>query len=238
MTKTNVEKREWRKRDQTIDLQDDVLRRIKREMGVTKFLPISSGKLVDLWWRPVELETVMGRTKTGDSPLNIHVQILVDTSPYWCNPCGDEISLAFRTDPREIALLCYLFARVNACISCISILDFQKWLIEMAKALSFNADKEEDLYCSKFACDLFEAIFKTTNAIPEMFKLYISKRTSTSIILPEECSHDYNMNSIGITTPNGFRYEYRSRLFIMNKRERESLDEDVEGVPASQDPLA
>lgn len=217
------------KKETIIDFEDDVLRRIKKEMGLMKFLPLSVGKLVDLWWKPFELEFVPGRQDMhGNQLLNVHVQVLYDTCPFMTNPFGKDISVAFRTDATEIERLAYLYSGIKDEMEGRSyIKNFCEWRNMMID--KFGYDESISGNESEFAKAIFDEVFKTPiRDVPSTFQVFFTKKTSSTIILPAGCPHAINRNSIGITTSNGFRFEYRARVFLLHQIEVEDIDEGKE----------
>lgn len=222
-----------RKLARPIDVVEDVMRRIKKEMGMFKFVPLSTGRLQDLWWTPTQLDLIeKSRGATGQPSMNLHCQILMDSCPNMMNPYAKHMEVVFRTDINEVLKLSYLFDSVLRELHSEKRLTYNSWLRLQRQMQRYS---DEDLTAS-FAKKVTDGVLsQACTRVPNTFKVFFCKKPTSSYIFPAGCIQGENRNSIGATASTGFKYEYRSRIFIVDVLEIEDIDDDAT-PPASLDP--
>ena len=218
-----------------IDITTDVMRRIQKDMGMYKFIPLSTGRLADLWWRPVEVNFAERARSTGMISLNLSVQILIDSSPKMMNPSGANMKVTFRSDPSEILKISFLMDRMLKELHSEKVLSYEKWYQNVVAKFRLSECSGE----ADFAKKVMDSVLsQAITRVPNSFQLFLCKKPNTKFSLPEGCSLGENMNSITCSTTTDFKYDFRIRFFVVEKFEKEVLyDDEADTPPASQDPL-
>lgn len=223
---------EKRKSVTQIDVNEDVFRRIRKEMGLFKFIPLSTGKLCDLWWRPTQISLVERSKGLSPQMLNIHTEILLDTAPNLITPVSRTCEVVFRTDIEEILKISFLIDRFQKELHSEKLIKYENWIREMARR--FRLESLTD-YTAVFAKQVLEYVMSLViTRVPKSFHLFLCKKPTWEYIFPTGCISGENRNSIACSSPSGFKYEYRCRLFICDIPEVEELGDDEEDIPESQ----
>lgn len=228
---------ETKKKKLEFDVVKEILGRIKKDNGGFNFVPLSTGKLIDVWFTPTSV--MIDKKKSGDySKMIMYCQLLIDTCPMMAYPSAKEFTVAFRSDPREIIRIALLFYNFHRSLSGQTTMDertFNETMrVEMEKAGTPFCELEEPEF-SKF---IFDWVYLFLTESPNLQgKYYFCKKPTSKYVFPP-CVMVQNKNSFSCAASTGFEYEYRIRQFVCDEIEKEELGDEEEGdVPESQDPL-
>lgn len=219
------------------DVVKEILGKIKKDNGGFNFIPLSTGKLIDVWFTPTSV--MIDKKKNGDySKMIMYCHLLIDTCPMMAYPSSKEFTVAFRSDPREIIRICLLFLNFHRSLNGEITMDertFNETMrIEMEKSGTPLCSIEEP----DFAKFIFDYVYLLLVESPKLQgKYYFCKKPTSKYVFPP-CVMVQNKNSFSCAASTGFEYEYRIRQFVCDEIEKEELGDEEEGqVPESQDPL-
>ena len=216
-----------------VDVVKDVLKKCKKESGEYSFLPLSSGRMVDVWLKPIQCEIEKAAEGKADK-MSLTCKILIDSCPNMLNPDGKRFIIKFRSDAEEIMKICYLMDRFSRELHSERIFSFAEFRKMVPSVLENSCDLTEQ----EFAKQTFDYVnSQVTTRVPSSFQTFICKKPSFNYELPPSVMM-INRNSLQCIAHTGFKYEYRIRLFICDKIDEEEIEEDGddEEIPESQDP--
>lgn len=216
-----------------IDVTEDVFKRIRKEMGLFKFIPLSTGKLQDLWWRPTQVSLVERSKGLSPQMLNVHTEILIDSCPNLIAPITKNMEAVFRTDVEELLTIAFLIDRIMKELHSEKIIKYDVWMHEMCKRFRCEDPANPNPIFAKQVMEFIMGLACTR--VPKTFQLFLCKKPTWTYVFPSGCSYGENRNSIPREAPSGFKYEYRGRFFICDVPEIEELsDDDDLAYPESQ----
>lgn len=192
-----------------INVEKEIIQRLKKEAGGYNYIPLSTGKLSDIWWRPIRAEFFERVRGTGMPMCVIFTQIFID-SPSAYYDCDHYI--AFKGDAEEVLKISFLLHTYVKEINGTERLEYDQWKSIMMKGMDYEKFGSD----AEFAVKVFTCVMRTVNEkLPEWCRVFFMKKPSTRYIFPPEANVQRNLNSIACTaSTTGFKFEYRSRLLM------------------------
>ena len=218
-----------------IDVYQDVFKRIRKEMGMYKYVPLSTSKMQDLWWQPTLVTLVEKSKSMSPQFLNIHTNIILDSAPNIMIPTGRNLEAVFRSDVAEVLTIAFLIDRFLKELHSEKVITYDMWFRDMAR--KFRLD-DPNMPSPVFAKNVLEnSMSQAITRVPKTFQLFLCKKPTWSYIFPSGCASGENRNSVTRVADSGFKYEYRVRLFIIDVPSYEELpddEEDLSSLPETQ----
>lgn len=197
------------KKSHEIDVTKDIIQRLKKEAGGYNFIPLSIGKLGDIWWRPIRVESLeKTRGSVGTPMCVLYTQIFIDSPKAFYD---SEHYIAFKADAEEVLKVSFLLHTCLREIEGSKRLSFDEWRGEMMRII----DLEKCSSDAEFAKKVFTVVYKYCDEkLPDWCKVFMMKKPSTQYIFPEATMVHQNLNSVACESVSGFKFEYRSRMLF------------------------
>jgi len=197
------------KKSHEIDVTKDIIQRLKKEAGGYNYIPLSIGKLGDIWWRPIRVESFeKTRGSVGIPMCVIYTQIFIDSPKAFYD---SEHFIAFKADAEEVLKVSFLLHTCLRETEGSKRLSFDEWRGEMMRVI----DMEKCSSDAEFAKKVFTAVYKTCDEkLPSWCKVFMMKKPTTQYIFPEGSQVHQNLNSVACQSTSGFKFEYRARMLF------------------------
>lgn len=206
-----------------VDVNKDIFHKVAAKSGGSfSFIPLSSGRMADVWWRPLDCQIYEKLKGSAYPSLVIRVQLFIDSPGYCVSPFAKEMQMSFKGDPIEGMKIAYLYQSVQRELHSEKKQTYDEWYRSFAAKF-----RVEEIGEAEFANIVLKEVLKeVTTRIPPSFGIFLCKKPSLTYENPEGVIMTPNRNSIECCARTGFRYEFRSRLIIIPVVQQE---DDVNG---------
>ena len=201
-----------------IDVSKDLIQRLKKEGSSLNFLPLSTGRLTDVWWHPVGA-TVYERTRGSTTPaVALDVQFFIDGPGQVISHQDKGMRITFKSNGTETMQIAYMYHCLNRELHSERRLSYDEWFRMFAGKFKIEEQTSEAAFA---VAVLNHVLDEAITRIPGSFAIFLQKKPSAKITYPADCLMEPNLNTFACEAATGFKYELRARLLMCTPREIE-----------------
>lgn len=204
-----------------IDIAKDVILRLKKEGGSFNYVPLSIGRLNDLWWRPVSAR-VYERVRGATLPVVVlEVQFFIDAPGDVISHQDREMTISFKSSAIETMKIAYLYHFIKRELHSERRMSYDEWYRFFAAKFRIEDSTSE----AAFAVNVMNYVLdEAITRVPGSFGVFLQKKASAKVTYPPDCIREHNYNSLPCEAASGFKFEIRARLFVCSPVEAKQQD--------------
>ena len=194
-----------------VNVEKDIFSKIEKSKGSYGYIPLSSGRMSDLWWKPLSCQVHEKMKGTSYPTIVINMQLFLDAPDSTISPNCEQMFVSCKADTTEVMKIAYVYHSLMRELHSERKLSYDEWYRNFTTKY-----KIEEIGEIIFASNVFNDVMnEVITRVPPTFAIFISKKPSLKYEYPDGIPMSYNRNSISCIGRSGFRYEFRSRLMII-----------------------